>query len=606
MTATPPPPPAAPVGRASGPPLRFVLGQLAEYRATLAAAIVWSILFVLVPMQVPLLTGALVSGVSGQGATFLGVLYVAAPGDVLTLAAVGLGLTALAYGATAYLSTASVSEMSRRFVAGLRKRLVLKLDTASVDVHERFGSGELLNRVLVDTQSTREFVETVFFDTLQNVLRVAYPVAILFLLSPTIAVVAAAFLPVQYFLTRQLQGRLREATRRARTTQGRLTSSVKENLDGIETIQTSHAETVAVRRLWAQSDQLATDQISAKVYAGLITGSTWAVTSLGLAITWWIGGLAVLSGGMSLGTLVAITGFVVLLYAPMQRFTTVANVYQKGLVAFERIQEVLTAPSRIVDDPRAPALRVTEGRVTLDHVAFRYDGREVLRDVSLELGPRGLTILLGRNGSGKSTLLKLLTRLYDPAAGSVRIDGQDLRSVRLASLREQVAVVPQRATVFSGTLADNLRLGRPEATEPEVLAAARQAGLDELLARLPRGLATIVGPGGTGLSGGEAQRVAIARALLRRPRLLLLDEPNSALDVESEARLVATLETLKQEMTIVIIAHHADAMLHGIDRVVVLDDGQAREGAAEPPRAGSRKPVGGVRRPARWAVALDP
>lgn len=581
--------PKAPHDGAS--PLRFVFRGLGAHRGTLVAALAWSFLFVVVPMQVPLLTGYLVSGITGQGANFFGLVPLASPTEVLAVAAAGLALAAAGYGVTAYLSTASVSELSRRFVADLRKALLHKVNTSSVEVQERFGSGELLSRILVDTQSTREFVETVFFSTVQNILRVAYPVIVLFLLSPAIALVAAAFLPVQYVVTRHLQRRLREATRVARTTQGELTARVKENLDGLETIQTSNAEGTAVRALWAESDRLATDQIAARVYGGLNTGATWAITSLGLAVTWWLGGLAVLGGSMSLGVLVAITGYVVLLYTPMQRFTAVANVYQKGLVAFERIREVLGAPSRIRDDPAAPPLRVDEGRVEFDRVSFAYAGRPVLRDATLELAPRGVTILLGRNGSGKSTLLKLVSRLYDPTAGSVRVDGQDLRGVRLASLRAQVAVVPQRPFLFAGTIADNLRLGRPEATGEELALACRDAGALDFVLRQPGGFSSRIGPGRLSLSGGEAQSIAIARALLRRPRILLLDEPNSALDAEAEDRLVATLEGLRGRMTVAVIAHHAGALLRAADRVIVLEGGAVRN---EPPRA----PAPGARRPA--------
>ncbi len=562
-----PSPPAA-------PPLRAVFPLLAAHRATLVQALLWSLLFVIVPMQVPLLTGDLVTGITGHGALFFGLVPISDPGTVLAVSVAGLVLTAGAYGATAYLSTASVSELSRRTVADLRKSIVRHLAHSSIDVHDRFGPGELLNRIIVDTQSMREFVERVFFNTIQNVLRVAWPVAILFLLNPEIALIAAAFLPVQYVITRRLQARLREATRVARTTQGQLTASVKEHLDGIETIQTSSAEAVAVGRLWRDSDRLATDQIAAKVYGGLITGSTWAITSLGLALTWWLGGSAVLAGTMTLGTLVAITGFVVLLYTPMQRFTLVLNVYQRGLVAFERIREVLDSPSSIVDDPRAPNLTIDGGRIEFRHVSFAYASRPVLRDVSLDLAPRGITVVLGRNGSGKSTLLKLLSRLHDPAAGSVRIDHQDLRQVRLASLRAQVAVVPQRPVLFAGTVEENLRLGRPGATEGELWEACRDAGVLDLVARLPEGLASRVGPGRGNVSGGEAQRIAIARALLRRPKILLLDEPNSALDPEAEARLVATLERLKGRLTVLVVAHHSDRILDAADQVVVMEQGR--------------------------------
>ena len=572
----------APVRRAA--PMSFVFRLLARYRRALVAAFVWSLAFVLVPMQVPLHTGALVNGITGQPATFYSLLVVQDPGTVLAVSMLGLVAIAVAYGATAYLSTASVSELSRRFVHGLRTDLVRKLDLASVDVHERFGSGELMNRVLFDTQATREFVETVFFNTFQNVIRVAFPVAVLFLLDPWIGLAAASILPVQFLVTRHLQDRLHTATRAARTTQGRLTAAVKENLDGIETIQASHAEGVAIAGLARQSEQLAEDQIAAKVYSGLINGSTWALTSLGLALTWYLGGLAVLDRTMSLGTLVAITGFVVLMYTPMQRFTSVANVYQKGLVAFERIREVLDAPSRIRDDANAPPLVVSNGSIEFRRVGFAYAGRPVLTDVSFTVAPLGLTVVLGRNGSGKSTLLKLLDRLYDPSSGEVLIDGQDLRRVRLASLRRAVAVVPQRPVLFTGTLAENVRLGRPDATDEDVVEACRAAGALEFVLSTPQGFLTRIGTGGINVSGGEAQRLVIARAILRRPKILLLDEPNSALDADSEARLVATLQGLRGRMTMVVVAHHAGAMMPGIDRVVVMDGGSVTDTRPRAPR----------------------
>lgn len=571
----PRPAPEAEAGTSPAPsPLRFVLTALRSHRSALLVALAWSFAFVLIPMQVPLLTGYLVSGITGQGAVFFGLVSVPDAGTVLGLSALGLAAVAVGYGISAYLSTASVAELSRRFVADLRKSMIHKLDTSSLEVHERFGSGELLNRVIVDTQSTREFVETVFFNTIENVLRVAYPVALLFLLNPTIALIAAAFLPVQYVVTRHLQERLRTATRVARATQGRLTSAVKENLDGIETIQSSNAEGIAIRRVWSESDALADDQIAARTYAGLITGSTWAITSVGLALTWWIGGLEVLGGTLGLGTLVAITGYVVLLYTPMQRFTTVASVYQKGLVALERIHEVLAAPSAIFEDPKAPPLAAGPGRVELREVWFGYRGHPVLRGVTLVFRPGELTLLLGPNGSGKSTVLKLLSRLRDPSAGTVLIDGQDVRHVRLSSLRAQVAVVSQTTTMFSGSIRENLRLGRPDATDADLTAALDQAGALDFVRRLPHGLATQVGPGRAGLSGGEAQRLAIARALLRRPRILLLDEPNSALDGASEETLGRTLASLRQRITVIVIAHHAGTLLRRADHAIRLDEGR--------------------------------
>lgn len=557
--------------------MRFVFRQLARFRGPFVAAMVWSVLFVIIPMQVPLLAGMLVNGLLGQPAAFYGVWTLTSPTQIFWFAVLGLGVVAGAYGATAYLTSSSTAELGRTFVREQQKELIRKLDVSPISLHQRYGSGELLSRVVTDTASTRNFVTQVFFNTVQNAVRVAYPVAVLFLLDPWVALVAVAILPVEWGISRRLQAGLRSATRTARATKGRLTSAVQENLNGIEAIQTSQAEAIATDRVGREADQLAHDQIRARTYFGLINGVTWTLTSVGIAAAWAVGGWQVLHGSLSVGVLVAVAGYVALLYLPMRRFTSVANTYQSGLVAFERIREVLEAPSPIEDDPTAPPLRVGAGRIEFRDVSFGYGTTRSLHHVNLNFRPGRLTVLVGRNGSGKSTLLKLIARLYDPDEGTVLIDGQDVKRVRLRSLRSQVAVVPQSAMIFSGTVDENLRMGRPDASERYLRWAASAAGADRFIERLPQGYATRLGPGGIRLSGGEAQRLAIARALVRRPRILLLDEPNSALDPESEHRLWGVLTRVKGTVTVIVVAHHLDAVMGSADDVVVMDAGRVLE-----------------------------
>lgn len=591
------PAPALGVPAASRPPpneakrpARFIFRHLARYRWPFVAAMVWSIVFVLVPMQVPLLAGMMVNGLVGKPASFYGLVTLTGATSIFWFSVVGLVVVAGAYGAAAYLKASSVAEIGRTFVREQRKDLIRKLDRSPIALHQRFGSGELMSRMISDTESTRTFVTQVFFNTVQNVVRVVYPIAVLVLIDPWVALVAVTVLPFEWALSRHLQSRLRVASRTARATKGRLVGAVKENLDGIETIQTSSAEEVAIGRVADQADRLATDQIRVRAYFGMINGTTWALTSVGVALAWAAGGWQVLHGTLTLGALVAVTGYVALLYLPMQRFTSTANTYQQGMVAFERIQEVLDEPTSIADDPAAPPLRIGPGRIDLRGVTFGYGFTPMLRQVDLTFRPGRLTVLIGRNGSGKSTVLKLIARLYDPTEGSVLIDGQDLRHVRLSSLRGQVAVVPQSATIFSGTVEENLRFGRPTAPEADVRWAAQVSGADGFIARLPRGNATLLGPGGVQLSGGEAQRLLIARALVRQPRILLLDEPNAALDPESEKRLWEVLTRLKEKVTIVLVAHHLDAAMTAADDIVVMDSGRVvgAEGVAAPESAGRR------------------
>ncbi len=562
----------------------YIFRELARFRGVFAQAMLWSIVFVVIPMQLPMLVGMLVNGLVGQPASFYGVLTFQGATTIFWFAIVGLVLVAVGYGASAYLQAASSQELGRIFAREQRKQLAHALNHSPLELHHRHGSGELLSRVITDADSTRTFVTQVFFSTVQNVLKVAYPVVLLVFLDPWVALSAVALLPIQWEVSRRLQQKLRVASRTARSSKGLLTQVVKEHLDGIETIQSSHAEETAFGIVARRADQLAADQIKVRRYTGLINGATWTLTSLGVALAWAIGGVQVLNGTLTIGALVAITAYVVLLDRPMQQFTTVVTAYQQGLVAFERIREILDAPTDLRDDPRLPPLRITAGHVEVRGVGFGYDSRRLFSHVDLDLLPGRLTAIVGGNGSGKSTLLKLIARLYDPAEGRILIDGQELRQVRLLSVRDQIATVPQNAVVFTGTIADNIRFGRAGASDADVERAARESGSLEFIRKLPLGFSTPVGSGARQLSGGEAQRLAIARALLRQPRILLLDEPNSALDDESEARLVHVLAGLKGRMTIVLVAHHLDQLLTVADEVISLDHGAVSDRTRPAPR----------------------
>ncbi len=573
-------PPLSSVETTSGAslsPVRFIFHHLSQYRGAFVAALVWSVVFVIVPMQVPLLAGMMVSGLLGQPASFYGIVQLTSSTSIFWFAVFGLVAVAAGYGLTAYLSSYSVAELGRTFVRERRKDLIAKLDRSPAEFHARYGPGELLSRVVTDAESTRQFITQVFFNTVRSVVRVVFPVVLLLLLDPFIALVAVAILPVQWLISRRLQARLRDASRVARATKGRLVGAVQENLAGIETIQTSGAEAIAIARVSREADRLAADQIRVRNYFGLISGTTFALTSVGLALAWAVGGWQVLQGTLTVGALVAITGYVAILYLPMQRFTSVANTYQTGMVAFERIREVLETPATLVENSRAPALHPRTGAIELRDVSFGYGATPILSNVSLQIPAGRMTVLLGPNGSGKSSLLKLVARLYDPTSGAVLIDGQDVKGVRLSSLRSQIGFVPQSPAIFSGTIEENIRFGRPEATDAEVEWAARMAGAHAFIERLPGGYRTMVGGTATRLSGGEAQRVAIARALLRRPRILLLDEPNSALDEESEARLFEELARLKGGVTIVLVAHHVEAVRAVADEVVIMTAGRVVE-----------------------------
>lgn len=558
----------------SASPERLALNLLAEHKGQLLAAGLWRAAFVLVPMQVPVLTGAIIDGLTGKAVSLYGLpLRNSTPGGILTVVAIGLLIVAVGYGICAWGQMIAAGRLSRKFVFELRRRLAERIVHLSVDQHQHFGAGDLIDRTISDTAETRRFVERVFIQTLTNVVRVGYPVAMMFWIDPILSLVALSILPPQLLISRWLQSKLHNATRTSRRSQADLTTIAKETFDGIESIKTLHAEEDAVQRMQQGAQQLEGNELKAHAITGLINGNVWLMTSIGVALTWWLGGWRVLQGDMTLGTLVVFTGFIAFAYLPFRQFTTMASTFRQGLVSLERINELLMAEPTICESPEAKPLSLAAGEVRFQDVSFSYEDTPVLQSVTLTAKPNQMIAIVGRSGSGKSSLLKLVARLYDPADGIVSIDGQDIRQATLASVRTAVAVVPQRPLLFTGTIRENIQLGRTSASRKEIIAAAKAAGADGFIKRLPKGYNTRVGRGGASLSGGEMQRIAIARAIISPAKILLLDEPTSALDSDTEATIMNTLHCMRQRMTVIVIGHKLQTV-RTADHIVVLDEGR--------------------------------
>jgi ABC-type multidrug transport system fused ATPase/permease subunit len=575
-------------------PIRYVLNHLKKDRMKLVWAVFWSIIFVIIPMQVPILTGALIDGIHHtKHPKIYGIIDLTSltPSETVTYAVIGLTAIAGLYGIAAYFRTTSIAKVSRHFVSEIRKALIQKLEVLSLDIHSKYGSGDLLNRAILDTQALRTFIESSFIKTTVRVVQMSYPILLLFLLDPFLAAIALSVLPAQWLIVRNLQKRLHRTSRRARKSRAKLTTLIKETLDGIETVQTSTAELMSFEKASVLSDKIESNQVQTQKYVGMITGVVWGFTSLGLALIWWQGGLKVLDGQMTIGNLIQCSGLSLFIYQPYRMFTKAINDYQKGIVAAERIQEILETSSSVRDSNDAAPLIIKHGSIEFRNVTFSYslspsatdDGsadnvhrQAILKGIDLKISPRSLTAIVGRSGSGKSTLLKLISRLYDPSIGQILIDGQDIRKTKLDSLRSQIAVVPQTPFIFSGTISENIKLSKPDATEEEIRQACESADCLQFILKQKKGFETRIGQGGINLSGGQAQRLAIARALIRKPAILLLDEPSSALDTESESAIMATLYDLKNTMTIILVGHHLKAISKA-DRLVVVDDGKIVE-----------------------------
>ncbi|MEI7742764.1 MAG: ABC transporter ATP-binding protein, partial [Chloroflexota bacterium] len=398
-------------------------------------------------------------------------------------------------------------------------------------------------------------------------------VVILFTLSPTLLLVALLLAPALIAVAIIFGRPLQKVATQVQDAIARSTVSAEEALSGIRVVQSYVREDFEMARYGGDLSSVVGSGSRLALWRAAFGGVMGFLGFGAIAVLLWYTGHQVIEGGLAIGTL---TGFLLYGITIGSSLATIASLYgqfREGTGAVTRVFEILDTEPTIQDAPGAVTLGAVRGAISLDRVTFSYDGRrDVLRHVSLEIEPGEVLALVGPSGSGKTTVVSLVPRLWDVTAGAIRIDGIDIREVATASLRSRIGLVPQEATLFGGSIRDNIRYGRPDAGEEEIVAAARSANADDFITALPDGYATLVGDRGSRLSGGQRQRIAIARAILKDPPILLLDEATSALDNESERLVQEALDRLQVGRTTLVVAHRLST-IRGATRIAVLDDG---------------------------------
>ncbi|HZT64586.1 MAG TPA: ABC transporter ATP-binding protein [Acidimicrobiales bacterium] len=458
--------------------------------------------------------------------------------------------------------------------ADIRNDLYAKLQTLPVSFHERWQSGQLLSRATTDLTLIRIFVGYGLIYLVVNTMTFVYVVALLLHLDVRLGLVTvAAAVPIMITGAR-FRRDYHSASRRVQDQQGDLTTIIEEAALGIRVIKAFGRHAVEGARFASmartlQSSSMVAVRLRARFFAtlGLVPNLALAAIVLG-------GGWAVSDHVMTLGGLVAFVTLFLMLVWPVESLGEIMAIAQEASAAIERIWEVFDTPPDIADRPGAVDLDRCEGRLRFENVGFSYSegGRRVLAGVDLEVAPGETVAIVGATASGKTTLLSLVSRLADVTDGRIAIDGHDIRDMTLASLRRHVAVAFEDPTLFSASVRENLTFGAPDATDAEI-----DAALDAAQARfahhLPWGLDTRVGEQGLSLSGGQRQRLALARAILGRPRILVLDDPLSAVDVHTEAKVEAALARLLERTTALVVAHRPSTVALA-DRVAFLDGGR--------------------------------
>lgn len=494
-------------------------------------------------------------------------------------------LVALLYVASVVVATVTgawrvsfTGRLGERLLYELRLRVFSHLQRLSLDFYTDERAGRLLTRMTSDVDALQQLFQDGLVNVAVQALTLLVVTIVLFALEPVLALVTV--LVIVPALTAGTLWYRAASDRSYATVRDRIAdvlADLSETLQGVRIVTAFNRRrhnVVTHRRIvrrYRDANVLTARQ--AAVYgpgADLLGALAQVVILL-------VGGRMVLRGELSIGTLAAFVLYLTAFFAPIQQLVQLYSTYQSGQAAVTKLRDLLATEPSVPESPDAVELAPIDGAVVLHGVSFGYrPDTPVLRDVSIEIAAGETFALVGATGSGKSTIAKLVTRFHDPTAGSVSIDGHDLRGVTLASLRRQLGVVPQEPFLFAASVRDNVAFGRPDATDAEVRAACTAVGLDELLARLPDGLDTFVHERGVSLSSGERQLLALARAFLARPRVLVLDEATSSLDLESETVVEAALDAVLEGRTAIVIAHRLATAMRA-DRIAVVEDGRIVE-----------------------------
>jgi ATP-binding cassette subfamily B protein len=498
----------------------------------------------------------------------------------LSMLNVAVGATviiALLQAASAYVNAYFTVSIGQRIAHDLRQSVYAHLQRLSMSYYDKQQIGPLISTITDDITAVQDFASTSLLDIVIDSLTLVGMLAIMFSLNWKFTLVALAVVPLLIVFVFRLRGVIKAATHNVRRRQSELVTIVQEGLGAIRVVKAFAQGGFERERLAAKSLETVHAALHARRVRSLLGPVVTTLVAFGTAAVLWFGARLVMEDAMTAGALVIFMAYLGKLFRPIQDLTKASTNIAAAAVGLERVKAVLDADERLPRAPNARRLESVAGRVEFKDVSFGYSPeREVLSHISFVAEPGMQIGLVGPSGSGKSTLISLIPRFYDPTAGVVTIDGEDVRSFHVPSLRRQIAFVLQDTQLFHAPVWQNIAYGKPDATREEVEQAAALAQAHEFITALPQGYDTVVGQGGLTLSGGQRQRLGIARAMVRDARILILDEPSSGLDAEAERGVFEGLRHLRRGRTSFIIAHHL-ATIREADLILVLDQGRIVE-----------------------------
>jgi len=489
-----------------------------------------------------------------------------------TLLLVGLAVVRGLFGFTqSYWS----EKVSQSFAFDLRNKLFEKIQTLSFAYHDRTQAGQLMTRLTSDVEQVRSFVASALLQFISALMLLIGSLFALFSMNWQLTLVALVFIPPSMVVLGYFMQVVRPMFSIIQERLGLLNVVLQENISGARLVKAFGREAHEEARFAEKNESLLEMNLKSVVAMSSSFPLIFLINNLGTLGILWAGGYKAMSGEISIGELIAFTTYLSLLFQPLFMLGMISAQITRASVSNERIFELLDTKQDVEDSPNAIVMPAVQGHVRFDNVTLRYAGsaNKVLDGVSFDI-PAGTTVaILGTTGSGKSSLINLIPRFYDANSGAIIIDNHDVRSVTLDSLRSQIGIVLQETTLFSGSIRDNIAYGRPDASDAEVLEAAKRAQADAYIQELPQGYDTIVGEKGVGLSGGQRQRIAIARALLLDPKILILDDSTSAVDAETEFKIQQALDDLMHNRTSFVIAQRISTVRNA-DVILLLDGGK--------------------------------
>ncbi|MDT3032793.1 SAV1866 family putative multidrug efflux ABC transporter [Staphylococcus argenteus] len=467
---------------------------------------------------------------------------------------------------------------SNKILYDIRKKLYDHLQALSARFYANNQVGQVISRVINDVEQTKDFILTGLMNIWLDCITIIIALSIMFFLDVKLTIAALIIFPFYILTVYVFFGRLRKLTRKRSQALAEVQGFLHERVQGISVVKSFAIEDNEAKNFDKKNTNFLTRALEHTRWNAYSFAAINTVTDIGPIIVIGVGAYLAVSGSITVGTLAAFVGYLELLFGPLRRLVASFTTLTQSFASMDRVFQLIDEDYDIKNGIGAQPIEIKQGRIDIDHVSFQYNDNEapVLKDINLSIEKGETVAFVGMSGGGKSTLINLIPRFYDVTSGQILIDGHNIKDFLTGSLRNQIGLVQQDNILFSDTVKENILLGRPTATDAEVVEAAKMANAHDFIMNLPNGYDTEVGERGVKLSGGQKQRLSIARIFLNDPPILILDEATSALDLESESIIQDALEVLSKDRTTLIVAHRLSTITHA-DKIVVIENGQIVE-----------------------------